>query len=158
MNWYLKANNASSIEEKIILTQVALESLSWIYFVEKEKIIALPEKFENLPATDKFTLFLSKLKIPLAIPSELQKLTEFASENNNWKNGAHAFTSIRNGLFHPKESKRKIIDKASEKVKYEAAMLGLWYLELIFLAMFDYHGIYHNRLNGKLEPVPWSKS
>ena len=43
----------------------------------------------------------------------------------------------------------------------EAKQLGLWYIELLLLRMFEYEGEYVSRLRGArlpgaTEPVPWS--
>ena len=46
-------------------------------------------------------------------------------------------------------------------VLFEVWNLGLWYLDLIFLNLFDYNGIYRNRLKitgyyeDTLEKIPW---
>jgi hypothetical protein len=57
------------------------------------------------------------------------------------------------------DSKKNI--KGLTDYLYEASDLGLWYLELVLLAIFGYQGPYINRLqkvhqNGETEPVPWS--
>ena len=179
--WYLEANSVSSIEQTIILTQVALELISWVVLVEKEKTISM-NGFDKLPASDKLRILLSRFRIPLNLPPKisplspslaasfipkrhiLQDLVNLASEKNNkWVDGLHAFTEMRNGLVHPKKNKREKIHNSSFKAKHEASDLGLWYLELIFLAMFDYQENYANRLikprqNGETELVPWNQN
>lgn len=179
--WYLEANSVSSIEQTIILTQVALELISWVTLVEKEKTIST-NGFDKLPASDKLRILLSRFRIPLNLPPKisplssslaasfipkrhiLQDLVSLASEKNNkWVDGLHAFTEMRNGLVHPQKNKREKIHNYSFKAKHEASDLGLWYLELVFLAMFNYQENYANRLikprqNGETELVPWNQN
>ena len=46
------------------------------------------------------------------------------------------------------------------EIKYEALQLAVWYIELSFLFIFNYRGVYYNRTSGKAwkdggENVPW---
>jgi histone deacetylase complex regulatory component SIN3 len=120
---------------------------------------------------------LERLKIPFALPPDqptksyiplaermkpespplLKDLQELASKHQ-WKDGLHALTTIRNDIVHSKKNIENL-----ETYLYDASDLGLWYLELVLLAIFDYQGNYHNRLpkyqqNGEKEPVPWSNN
>lgn len=74
-----------------------------------------------------------------------------------------AFVEVRNDIVHPKQ--RSKITFSSIKSSYEdlfwirveALKLGLWYLELSLLRLFEYQGSYVNRLErGALETVPWA--
>lgn len=173
--WYLEANYNRLVEQNIILVQVALELISWVLLVEKKETIT-STGFDKLPASDKIRLLLSQFGIPLKIPPKtfsgspntfvssfapasapIEDLVKLA-EDNNWTDGLHAFTEMRNGIIHPEKKKRQRIYKAPFEAKFDASTLGLWYLELVLLAMFDYRGSYTNRLfrNGETEPVPWS--
>lgn len=180
LHWYLESNiNSGAIEGATVLTQVALELIAWVLLVEREKTIS-PEGFDKLPASDKFRLLLTKLGIPLKIPPERQlqpvsnllqpfvppppplipALVQLAAERK-WADGPHAFTELRNGIVHPKKLQR-VLDAAPE-ARVDASNLGLWYLELVLLAIFGYQGRYENRLvrprqNGDTDLVPWSRS
>ncbi len=164
LSWYLEANANPLVEQNIILSQVALELIAWVLLVEKELTVS-PEGFDKLPASDKLRLLLSKFRIPLQIPrvplaSPLADLAKL-SLSSRWLDGPHAFTEIRNGLIHPK--KRQKISDAPSEAKIDACDLGLWYLELVLLCIFNYQGSYASRLprlcwNGETEPVPWAKS
>lgn len=132
--------------------------------------------FDKLPASDKIRLLLSQFGISKVIPPNPSFQTEntYASQfspiemplndliqlaqDSNWVDGPHALTEIRNGITHPKKKKREKVYQASFEAKYEVANLGLWYLELVLLAMFNYQGNYENRLliNAPPQPVPWS--
>ena len=164
LSWYLESNANPLAEQKIILSQVALELIAWVLLVEKELTVS-PEGFDKLPASDKLRLLLSKFRIPLHIPripltSPLADLAKLSS-SSKWLDGPHAFTEIRNGLIHPKK-RQKIFD-APSGARSDAGELGLLYFELVLLGIFAYQGIYASRLpklryNGETEPVPWAKS
>ena len=138
-----------------------MELIAWVLIVEKDKNLSEIGFDKNLPASDKLRILFSKLGIPMEIPSSsnlLSDLREMASQNDcNWMDAPHAFTEMRNGIVHPKTKKRNKIYHAPGYAKLGTAFLGLWYLELVLLAMFKYQGCYANRLeNQNLEVVPWS--
>lgn len=175
--WYFEANYNPLCEQKIVLVQVALELIAWVLLVE-EKAVITSTRFNKLPASDKLRLLLSQFAISLKIPPQpmhsvssntlvskfvetpdpLKDLVQLA-KSNNWIDGLHAFTEMRNGIVHPKTKKRQKIYQAPSNAKFDTSELGLWYLELVFLAMFDYQGDYTNRLlrNGQTESVPWCR-
>jgi hypothetical protein len=153
--WYLSSNCSTlgrgiGIDAGIILTQTAIERLSFEYVVRHKRLIA-ESGFNDLRASDKFRMLFSSLDIPIDIPSSLPELQKF-----NWVDAPHAITEIRNSLIHPKH--RGQFGKAF----YPAWNLGQWYLELALLRIFKYSGTYCNRLIqkrcvGEIEPVPWKK-
>jgi hypothetical protein len=134
----------------------------------------------NLPPTkislsNQFKLWLLTIGIPLNIrsnvfklaappiaslfkpqsPPPLKHLIQLAS-THQWEDGLHALTEIRNEITHAKKKYNLFFS-----TKFDAADLGLWYLELVLLAMCGYQGHYENRLlkvrqNGETEVVPWS--
>lgn len=173
---YLESNYAQTLEVTILLSQVTLELIARVLLVEKEKKIG--ENWFDARSTrtsDKLRKLLERLKIPLEIPTNQPPKSSFTlveklkpksppllkslrelSLRYQWEDGLHALTTIRNDITH---SKKKYDFSFLEK--FDASDLGLWYLELVLLAIFDYHGCYHNRLpkyqqNGEIETVPWS--
>jgi len=156
--WYLNSNfSPRGIDAGIILTQAAIERLSFEYSVRSKKLRTM-EDFKNLRASDKFRLFFSSLDIPNEVPSNLSTLQEL-SRQFNWLDAPHAFTEVRNSLVHPEHKSRGKTDKAI----FEAWNLGLWYLEMSILRLCGYEGTYSNRLHlgkwiGEVEEVPWKKS
>lgn len=155
--WYLNANFSSrGIDVGIILTQAAIERLSYEYCV-KDKRLLLSDGFKNLRASDKFRLLFSSLRIPLEIPMETPDLANLAKDKDlNWLDAPHALTEIRNSLVHPEHKKRGQF----ASVYYEVWNLGLWYLAMALLAVCEYSGTYGNRLKkgryvGQVEQVPW---
>ncbi len=108
-----------------------------------EKLIELKSKLEE------------KLKEKLEEETNEREKQKIEKELNQ-VDAPYLFTQIRNDIVH---SKKKI--ENFETYLYEASDLGLWYLELVLLAIFGYQGCYHNRLpryqqNGEIESVPWS--
>lgn len=155
--WYLNANDSSrGIDAGIILTQAAIERLSYEFAVKERKLLTV-KGFKDIWASDKFRLLFSSLKIPLDIPAETSELQRLASNNEmNWLDAPHALTEIRNSLIHPEHKRRGQFDSAY----FEAWNLGLWYLEMSILVICGYSGIYGNRLKyqryvGQVEKVPW---
>jgi hypothetical protein len=152
----LNANFSSrGIDAGIILTQAAIERLSYEYSVKDKRILTV-KGFKDLWASDKFRLLFSSVKIPLDIPGEISKLQRLAC-NMNWLDAPHALTEVRNSLVHPEHKHRGQFGT----VYSEAWNLGLWYLEMGILAICGYSGTYGNRLKqrwvGQVEDVPWKK-
>ena len=154
--WYLNANNSSrGIDAGIILTQAAIERLSYEYTV-KAKRLATVNGFKDLWASDKFRLLFSSLGIPIDISSQTPELQKLAKKFK-WLDAPHALTEVRNSLVHPEHKRRGQFDSAF----YEAWNLGLWCLELSILRICEYSGSYSNRLVGDkyvgaVENVPWA--
>jgi hypothetical protein len=149
------------LEASIILAQAGLELLAWTVLVEDGKIIS-QSGFNDLPASDKIRLLLSRCGIPLELPSELTALKALAKEYN-WSDGPECLVGFRNAVVHPQAKNRQKVGKASSVAIFEIWSLGLWYLGLILLRLFDYTGLYLNRLkrdcyySDAVEPVPWWK-
>ncbi len=152
--WYLRSNDsARGIDAGIILTQAAIERLSYQYVVLDRKLIEAGG-FRNLRASDKFRLLFSSLNIPIEIPGSSKKMI-MLGKKLKWVDSPQALTEVRNSLIHPeKKHRRDMFELCSE-----AWELGLWYLELALLGICDYRGSYSNRLvlkcQGQVEPVPW---
>lgn len=152
--WYLIANDsARGTDAGIILTQAAIERLSFEYSAKDRRLITV-EGFKNLWASDKFRLLFSSLKVPLDILTATPELQKLASQMN-WVDAPHALTELRNSFVHPEHKNRGRFHTAY----FEAWNLGLWYLEMGILAICGYSGNYGNRLKqrwiGQVENVPW---
>lgn len=159
--WYANANNTAggvpSIDVSILLSQAALERLSYQFAVIDRRLISAEGfKSPQLRASDKLRLLLSSLKIPIDIPSSVQKIQKHTADTK-WSDGPHAYSDIRNALVHP--------DPKERTTKFECIQdgwkFGLWYLELALLAVCNYNGSYGNRLTreryGEVESVPWAE-
>jgi hypothetical protein len=160
--WYLSSNCSTlglgiGIDAGIILTQTAIERLSFEYAVRHKRLIS-EEGFKNntFRASDRIRLLLSSLGIPIDIPASLSEMQSLAKQFN-WVDAPQAITEIRNSLVHPEHKRRGKFGEAF----FPAWNLGQWYLELALLRICNYVGTYSNRLVlskwvGDVEPVPWS--
>lgn len=154
--WYLNANHSSrGIDAGIILTQAAIERLSYEFSVKDRRLLTV-KGFKDLWASDKFRLLFSSLNIPLDIPAKTSELQRLAANSNiKWIDAPHALSEIRNSLVHPEHKRRGQVDSAY----FETWNLGLWYLEMGILAICGYSGTYGNRITkqyvGQVEDVPW---
>jgi hypothetical protein len=176
---YLAANANEILEIRVILIQAALETLSHTLSVDNTEISS-NRKCKRLKAAEKMRKLCAELKIPTDLPppsipnkslNRTQQLLEAArpkpnptldnlvkaASQHSWKDGPHAITAIRNDIVHGKKKY-----DVSWEIMNDAANLGLWYLEMVFLAKAGYHGKYQNRLirprqYGEMEPVPWSQ-
>jgi len=144
--WYLRSNTMEGgTDGAIILAQSALELLAYTYCVEDKKIWTY-EAFKNKSASEKITELLSSLNIPINIPSSLNSLYSMG-KNFRW-NGPKAFTEVRNFLVHPGQKRKRLA--GLELPLAEVWKLGLWYIELILLRLFEHTGVYAERLkNGR---------
>lgn len=144
LHWYTEANsNSAFVEGSIALLQNALELLFHWLIVEKFKYVN-PNEAESLSATSKINFLLSHFSIKNEIPSDFISLIKYAKQNNI-VNGPESFTRIRNHIVHPSSKKRKALKNIESNAKIEALHLGLWYVELILLRLFDFKGNYINR-------------
>lgn len=137
IRWYVESNKqAGGVDGAIVLQQAALERLAWVFLVEDKRSLS-PNGFQKLPAADEVKLLLSYLGIDFKIPDRLTNLTQLANRQN-WDNGPQAITEIRNAIVHPNPKSRHKGCGASKETRDEAWSLGLEYLELALLKLFDY--------------------
>lgn len=87
--------------------------------------------------------------------SETRRIPKKFGSANNVYNGPRVFSEIRNNEVHPGE--KKIGQSITPECIYECWDLGLWWLELSMLKIFNFQGKYYNRCNKSLEldNVPW---
>lgn len=152
--WHMSSNlQAGGCDGGVILSQVALELLAWVIYVEEGHILSRVG-FETLAAADKLRLLLSWMKLSSAPPAELSALAAFGDPKIPY--APNTFVDVRNALVHPKSRAR--LDNQTDTV-VESWKLGLWYTELAILKVCDHNGSYHNRLvdgfAGEVEAVPW---
>lgn len=160
IHWYLASiAQAGDVQGSIVLMQAAFEILAWTLLVEEKAIISQQE-FKRLPAAEQLRRLLLQCGVPLEIPDSLTELLK-ASKELNWVDGAQALTEIRNAIVHPNPKKRQKYLNRPFAEQIDAYKLGLWYLELILLNLFEYKGDYFNRIANKefyqenIEAVPW---
>jgi hypothetical protein len=171
INMYIEANNNDFGDITIILTQSVLEIISRIVFVDKQSVIAA-SKYDNnreFPAARKISILLEEFLIPGSLRpfqnASVDDLVQFVTDNifeSDYKNksvseASIVFTKIRNNITH---SNKK--NTPPSIVLFNTMSLGLWYVEMVILAILEYDGVYSNRLRrpkcaGQYDLVPWSK-
>jgi hypothetical protein len=162
IHWYLESFQSGTVEGACILETAALELLAWVKFEDefRDDLSRKQKKFGY--ASQKLNHLLASSGIPQTIPIELNDMTSLATRQK-WMNGAQTFCAIRNNITHAAPENRERLTDISVAARVEARQLGLWYVELILLRLFNYEGRYFNRLPkgiryiGDLEPVPWCR-
>jgi hypothetical protein len=101
---------------------------------------------------------LSEAAVPLDVPRCLEDLAAFASTDSPgkpiWADGPQALTEIRNSLVHPTKRMRAL--DLPDGVMSNAAILGIWYLELSLMFLLGYDDVYVSRVGAWSKgPVPW---
>lgn len=158
IRWYIAANlKAGELEGAIILAQTGHELLCWTKFVIERGLTS--DGFEKLPASDKLRLLLQDAHIPTAVPASLRALTHLC-QSENWADGPHAITLLRNSLVHPSQRNLQRLQRLGDDELQDAHILSMWYLELSLLYLLGYRDEYASRLiyvrpSGQTEPVPW---
>jgi len=157
--WYLRSNMMEGgTDGAIILAQSALELLAYTYCVEDKKIWTYMV-FGKKSAAEQIWEMLSSLNIPIDIPPSLINLFTLEKKFNfNW-NGPQAFTEIRNLIVHPGQKRKRLV--GHDLPLAEVWKLGLWYIELVLLHLFEHTGVYAERLKngrwvGDVSTVPWA--
>ena len=160
--WYVTSMSAGmSIENSIVLSHIAFETLGWTYFVEHKKSLS-SQGFEKLQAADKLRLLLSQLGIPIVLPSRFSALSSYASADNH-EDVATTLSRLRNAYVHPSPKNRSRLNQAGIQVQYEARTMCLHFLELIVLRLCQYNGQYSSRVTdaewrgGEVRRVPWAE-
>ncbi len=156
-HWYVEANTgAGAFEGGLILSQAALEMLSWVYVVEDKRIV-WNKTFDGYRAARKIRKLLRELSIPTVVPTECRKLqARFPGDD-----GPTVITTLRNAVVHGKASKRRVISQTARQARFEALHLALGYVELAILGIIGYKGQYQRRLTRgtafeATTKVPWA--
>jgi len=161
ISWYIEANKPEIANEgRIILMQVALEMLSWAFFVDFDRRYTA-KKFGRLPAHKKIRKLLAELRIPTVIPKYLNELQKISREKLH-KDAPGALSTIRNALVHSTKENRSMISQLNGIHLYQIAQTGIGFIELVILAFCGYEGSFARRgwreWKGNDEiPVPWAE-
>lgn len=151
---YFDGLGPSYIENKIMIIQTALETLSYAYLVEESRKLSENEfKRRGVPASKKIKRLLTEFNINYSI----KNIADLRELSNQFEDGPHLFTHIRNQIAHP----RKNPENLNPNEWYYVWRIGIVYFELSILAIAAYDGEYKDLL---LEPaleaemtrqVPW---
>jgi hypothetical protein len=150
------------LDGSLILTQCALELLSWFVIVKVHGALSEEGYGQLANAADKFRLALSLLGIPAGIPAGLQELRATAATlKDQWKTGdiADAVVGARNYLIHPTQSRKGKRRAQRDYPWYELFQGAQRTLELMLLRLIGYSGDFHDRTKvqelNRILRVPW---
>lgn len=146
IHWYLEANYHSAMTEgAITLSQIGLESMA-NHILNQDK--HSKKQIKGLSAADKVRYVLNKYSINTNIPEKLSSLRSYFNnlEASDIKDSIDLIINFRNCIVHENPKKLASFLKVSNKTKFEALQLSLWFLEVIILRYLGYNGKYFNRI------------
>lgn len=154
VDWYIESIDNISIENNVVSLQIALETLSYVVVVEKNKILTDVE-FEKNTASDNIRILLDACSIYYG-KEELNLFNEYIY--NKFNDGVDIFTYFRNKVVHPTRKTKRA--NLTVEDMWNILQIGTRYVELVVLYIINYKGEYSNRLNdrcyGEVEVVPWN--
>lgn len=154
VDWYIESIDNISIENNVVSLQIALETLSYVVVVEKNKILTDVE-FEKNAASDNIRILLDACSIYYG-KEELNLFNEYIY--NKFNDGVDIFTYFRNKVVHPTRKTKRA--NLTVEDMWNILQIGTRYVELVVLYIINYKGEYSNRLNdrcyGEVEVVPWN--
>ena len=133
IDWFLQAKRGTA-EGALLLGQSALELLGWVQFVESGSMSI--GDYEKQSASERIRRLLLAHRSECTMPKPFEALAAMGFDD-----GPHAITAIRNGIVHPKKSKRDMVLNTAAKARRQAANLTLYYLECVLLSLFDYNNL-----------------
>ena len=154
LEWYLESNAQKALHSSIVLSQAALERLSFLQVGDRLAAKQMGRKGRETEG-EWIARALSQARVDCRIPPSCPALEQLRRANG-FDHGPHTIVKIRNDLIHQDMSHGILpVD-----VYRQARTLGLWYVEMLLLKLFDYNGVHANRLTqewrGQVEPVPWA--
>ena len=155
LEWFLEALTIGTPYSQIPLIQCALERLAGIVTVTNSG-----------PAAVRIKEALVRMGVNVDVPRKYEALEKYrksalaaASTNKEcrkWCDAISSLVSFRNSLVHDKVP----VSSLEGDVLLQVSQLGLWYIELMLLYLFEHYGNYANRIEnrwvGTVEPVPWT--
>jgi hypothetical protein len=161
ISWLVEANSRPIVREvSIVLGQVALELLSWVWVVEQCRTHSRRD-FRALSAAGRIRVLLQHVGVPGAVPDYFTDLPALCRGDDAF-DGPGVIVEIRNALVHASEHKRASLRTVSSVQLYECSQLALQYVELTLLSILGYRGHYSRRgwrhgWKGQDEAtVPWA--
>jgi len=162
--WYVRSNTLNSgVESSLILSQCALELLSWLVIVRLKGALSEEGYGQLSNAAEKLRLTLTLLDIPRDLPAGLKKLGEFCSKMKDLKSKdlPDVVVQARNYLVHPTQSRGGNRRATRDWPWSELWVAAQWLLELVLLSLLGYEGNYRNRTRltdfRPIERVPWAR-
>lgn len=162
--WYVRSNSLNSgVDSSLILSQCALELLSWLVIVRLKRALSEEGYGQLSNAAEKLRLTLTLLDIPRHVPAGLKNLLEFCSKmkDSKMKDLPDVVVQARNYLVHPTQSRSGRRRATREWPWHELWIAAQWLLELVLLSLLGYEGNYRNRTRltdlRPIERVPWAR-
>lgn len=166
IEWLIESHRlADRSASSIAFSQIPLEMLAWMMFVDDRNVVENDE-FDKLSAASKLQLLLTDCGISLEVPSDLTGLKTIAAESSKFNTGPKLVTKVRNTIVHPNKRNRKLLLDWEAKyrvnasqVRIETQKLFRLYTTLVLLRLFEYEGDYANRLTSEAgipDTVPWA--
>ncbi|MDM8129500.1 hypothetical protein QUV80_13645, partial [Paraclostridium benzoelyticum] len=159
IEWYIEICGDTTIENRIVSAQIALESLAYAVLVEgdmvKESKKITKDVFNSKKASEKIRMLLDicNIKYGKNDIKIINGILKFRIDD-----GPHIITDFRNSIVHP--SKKDNYSSMETKDLWRILQIGTRYLELVMLFIIGYKGHYTNRLEsrwfGETECVPWA--
>lgn len=150
--WFVEANAPTWAENSLVLSQAALELLSWVVIVEELKR-ETRASFKKKRAHQRIRDLLLWAQLPTSVPAELADVQTFAPG----KDGPGSLALLRNAIVH---GDRARIFASDLGARIQLRTLALWYLELVLLRLFNFNGDYLSRIESgavwDVKPVPWA--
>ena len=141
-NLYILANNGRNTAD-VIIAQAGLERLAHATIVLSGKLSR--PGFERLTAADQIELATTRPGVPVAVPSELTELAQWARVEH--PTAAEAVTRLRNRVAHPPRTKSAPAQRERDaRQRVDARDLSLSLLEVGLLATIGYEGQIRDRL------------
>ena len=116
ISWDIDGRQSRSIESSLVGGQTALELVSGVHLVDRQKILSA-EGFDRLPAADRLRLMLNLQKISTALSSSTPDLTSYCADPRRGWDGPRS-QRARNSIIHPK--RRETLYRAPEAVRRES--------------------------------------
>ncbi len=166
--WYVHAcTKAAGMDGSIVLSQTALELLSWKYVANVNKYVQEKE-FGKLAADSQIRLLLSFCDIPREVPPDFSSLGALCANlpqdlRQHLSDGPSIITQMRNSIVHPVHKLQAEIERHPDPIRLyrEVLDLSLQYIELVLLRLFGYKGMYILRQRyfwKTLGTVPWAEA
>jgi hypothetical protein len=157
--WYSRSNTrGGGIDGALILTQCALELLSWFVIVRRKRALSESGYGQLSNAAERLRLMLTLLGIPASLPRTLPKICALKED---WDDVPDAVVEARNYLVHPTQSRSGKRRQKKDLPWHELWVAGQWILELVILRLLGYQGNYQNRTRmcefQRNEKVPWAR-
>jgi len=156
---YTLANGDGMVEPRVMTSFSGMLLLGWLVLVQDAQTRRWSAKqFKNdVRATEIIRTLLQQAGISVDIPQQLTQLVQLAQEEN-WIDGPAALAGLRNRIAHPRPRQGRLGTKVP--AWGDAWKLSQWYLGLLLLWWFGYHGHYLSTLEPKhdwdSELVPWA--